>query len=117
MKVDLTYNYIVAGLTVRSEIALPELVPYSQESDEPDIEISYAHVPENLPQATQASSQAEIADNEVLLKVPDIARYYVRAGRQILVEAAPDVLAKDLRLFLLGSALGAIYFQRGFFPL
>ena len=75
MRFDLTYSYIVAGLTVRSEIALPELVPYSQASDEPDIEISYAHVPEDIPQATQASLQTEIADNKVLLKVPDIARY------------------------------------------
>jgi hypothetical protein len=114
---DLTYSYIVAGLTVRSDIALPELVSFSLESNEPDIEISFAPVPENLPQATVASFQAEIADNEVLLKIPGVARYHVRAGRQILVEAEPDVLAKDLRLFLLGSALGAIYFQRGFFPL
>jgi hypothetical protein len=114
---DLTYSYIVAGMTVRSEIALPELLPYSLESNEPDIEISFAPVPEELPQAAAASFQAEIADNEVLLKIPDVARYHVRAGHQILVEAEPDVLAKDLRLFLLGSALGAIYFQRGYFPL
>jgi hypothetical protein len=90
----LTYSYIVAGMTVRSEIALPELVPYSLESNEPDIEISFAHVPEKLPQSTAASSQAEIADNEVLLKVPDVARYHVKAKNEDTHELSLKEAAK-----------------------
>lgn len=114
---SLAYNYIVAGLTVRSEIELPELVPMVLANDAPDIEISFASVPGSLPGATQATFESEIAESDVLLNIPEVARYYIRAGRQIQVEAAPQVEAKDLRLFLLGSALGAIYFQRGDFPL
>ncbi len=107
----------MAGLTIRSEIELPELIPDTPASDEPDVEIRIAPVPTSLPGAIQAYSQAEIANNDILLRIPSIARYLVKAGREILIEAESDVHAQDLRLFLLGSALGAIYLQRGFFPL
>lgn len=117
MNPDSTHHYIVAGLTVQSEIPLPELVSHDPSADDPDVEIKFAAVPERLPRPTRSVGGAELAENEVLLKVSNIARYRVRSGRQILVEAEPDVEAKDLRLFLLGSALGAVYFQRGFFPL
>jgi len=112
-----TYNYTVAGLTVRSDIELPELVTGRPEYAEPDVEVCLAAVAESLPQATHSSFEAEISQHEVLLKIPDVARYHVKDGRQILVEPAPGVQDKDLRLFLLGSALGALYFQRGYFPL
>jgi len=114
---DAQNNYLVAGLKVRSEIALPELIPCSPANDEPDVEIRYAPVPKSLAGATQSIREAEIAENAVLIKIPGVARYHVKDGNQILVEAEPGTQDKELRLFLLGSALGAIYFQRGFFPL
>ena len=60
---------------------------------------------------------AQIAEHAVLLEIPGVGRFYVHAGKQVRVQADSDVKAEDLRLFLLGSAFGAIYFQRGFFPL
>ena len=116
VSVEKTYNYIVAGLTVRSEIELPELVPLVSSNDVPDIEIRFGSVPESLPHATRATFESEIAENDVLLKIPDVARYFIKTGCEILVEATPNVHAKDLRLYLLGSALGAVYLQRGYFP-
>ncbi len=117
MSRDAQNNYLVAGLKVRSEIALPELVPCSPADDEPDVEIRYAPVPTRLAGATQSIREAEIAENAVLIRIPGVARYHVKNGNQILVAAEPGTGARELRLFLLGSAFGAIYFQRGFFPL
>jgi len=117
VSLDSPYNYIVAGLTVRSEIELPELVTCRPGDTEPDVEVCLAVVAQSLPQATHSSFEAEISANEVLLKIPDVARYHVKDGREILLEPAPGVQDKDLRLFLLGSAFGALYFQRGYFPL
>jgi hypothetical protein len=76
-----------------------------------------AEVPESLPDGRRASFETEIAGEEVLLKIPQVGRYLIRNGCEILVQAEPDVEERNLRLFLLGSALGAIYFQRGYFPL
>ncbi|HKA54196.1 MAG TPA: hypothetical protein VKJ47_11090 [Candidatus Binatia bacterium] len=49
--------------------------------------------------------------------VPDVSRYLVRQGREILVVPAPGAGAREVRLFLLGSAWGALCYQRGLFPL
>jgi hypothetical protein len=111
------HSYVVAGLSIRSELVLPELVPLSPPGAEPDVEISIGPVPASLPGAKGSVLEAQIADNEVLVNIPKVGRYLVRAGRQVLIDPAAHVVPKDLRLFLLGSALGAIYFQRGFFPL
>jgi len=111
------YNYVVAGLTINSELPLPELMAHSPEPTDADVEIRYGAVPDSLPGATQASSAAQITPEAVLLEISSVGRFYVRTGKEIRVEPKPDVKEADLRLFLLGSALGAIYFQRGLFPL
>jgi hypothetical protein len=111
------HSYIVAGLTVESEFDLPELAPCDNGLAKPDVEIRFGSVPQSLPGATDSALEAEIAPDEVLLKIPGIARYRVTGGRQILVEPDPEAQARDMRLFLLGSAFGALWFQRGYFPL
>lgn len=109
--------YIVAGLTLRSEVPLPELVSREPSGHIADVEIRFSPCPTRLPHSARSEMGAEIAENEVLLKIDKVGRYHIKQGREILIEAEKNVQAEDLRLFLLGSALGAIYFQRGLFPL
>jgi len=109
--------YSVAGLSIRSEIVLPELVSIGYQHAEPDVEIQLGPVPTRLPGASSSHGEAEVTDDEVLLNIPGVARFHISGGCQIRIEAETDAEAKDVRVFLLGSALGAIYLQRGFFPL
>jgi hypothetical protein len=51
------------------------------------------------------------------LAVPGVASYRVEEGRRIFITPLPDVPAEGLRLFLLGSVMGALLYQRGLFPL
>ena len=44
-------------------------------------------------------------------------RYAITAGSRIIVDAAPEVPARNVRLFLLGSAMGMLIHQRGLLPL
>jgi hypothetical protein len=46
------------------------------------------------------------------MTVSDIARYLVVDGREIVVERYPDCSEEGLRLYLLGSAFGALLHQR-----
>jgi len=111
------HSYILAGLTIRSECLLPELLPFAVAGSSPDVEVRYGTVPDSLPGAIASTPEAQITQHAVLLEIPGVGRFYVHAGKEVRVQPDPDVKAEDLRLFLLGSAFGAIYFQRGFFPL
>ena len=46
-----------------------------------------------------------------------VARYLVSGGCEIIIEPHPTATEKDVRLFLLGSAMGALLLQRGIWPL
>jgi hypothetical protein len=111
------HSYTVAGLTISSEIPLPELLPHALADDNPDVEIRCGPVPDSLPGAIASTSATQITQDAVLLEIPGVGRFCVHAGKEVRVQPDPAVEAQDLRLFLLGSAFGAIWFQRGFFPL
>lgn len=53
---------------------------------------------------------------ELLLKVDGVANYWVKEGREIVIEPGPAAEAGDVRVFLLGSAFGALLHQRGLPP-
>jgi hypothetical protein len=58
-----------------------------------------------------------VADGVLILSVPAVARYRIEGGREILIDPAPGVSERNLRVFLLGSAMGALLHQRGLLPL
>jgi hypothetical protein len=59
----------------------------------------------------------QVAGRDAMLTVPNIGRYLVRDGREIIVDPAPDAPDRDVRLFLLGSTLGILCHQRGLLPI
>ena len=104
-------DYSVFGLRVRSEIPLPEL--FEAATGEADVTITRG--PVGAP-AEIAGGLHSIAD-DLLFVEPEIGRYRIAAGREIIVEARPGVPERNIRLFLLGSAFGALLHQRGLLPL
>ena len=52
-----------------------------------------------------------------LLVIDDVARYLVRDGTSILIDPASCADHADIRLFLLGTAMGIVLHQRGMMPL
>jgi hypothetical protein len=106
-----TSDYQVFGLTIRSEIPLPELLAVER-GDDPHVTITKGGVAPRLP-----AHGLQSIEGGLLLNIPGIARYEVRGGSQILVDAAADAPDRNVRLYLLGSALGALLHQRGLLPL
>ena len=106
------FRYSVFGLRIASGIPLPELTAACG-NVEPDVVIEEGQV---LP--SPGNELLTVNDQgEAILTVPGIARYQVAAGRRIRVEADGDAPARNVRLYLLGSALGMLLHQRGLFPL
>lgn len=103
--------YAVFGLTVQSAIELPELF-LAPEANEPDVVIERGTVPE----AGEGDGVVQ-ANGGLLLQVPEVGRYFIADGRSIRVEPLAGVPERNVRLFLLGSAFGALLHQRGLLPL
>ena len=109
--------YRAFGLRIASEIALPEL-PFDPLDDgqDADVAIRRGRVPPSLVGARLPHPAIQVTDADVLITV-DPGRYLITAGRTIWVDAAPDASGRDLRLHLLGTALGALLHQRAILPL
>lgn len=112
MRTAPTRRYQIFGLRVASEVELPEAIPDEDPTGAPDLVVRLGSVelPETPPGIT-------IIDGALLLTAPDVGRYRVGEGRDILIDVKPGVPDKNVRLYLLGSAIGAALHQRGLLPL
>lgn len=101
--------YSVFGLTVVSDLDLPELIPAS--GGVADVRIVLGRV------AVRSDARGYHMANGAEYHAPSIGRFAMRGGREIVVDPDPDCSPRTLRVHLLGSVLGAILHQRRVLPL
>lgn len=106
-----SFNYEVFGLKIRSALALPELFDATS-NEAPDVTVQLGVV-------RNPNSTADIHEDGdgLIIPIPGVARYRIASGREIVVDPEPQVPERNIRLFLLGSAFGALLHQRGLLPL
>jgi hypothetical protein len=109
--------YSCFDFRIRSAIPLPELVEAGQGDDRPIVDVRIGDVPEFLAGGGQSAGGLQVAEGTALLTVSHAARYLVRDGCEIIVDPLPGGSDRNVRLFLLGSALGLLCHQRGLLPL
>ena len=107
------FTYKAFGLNISSEIECPELVT---STGNPDLTIRLGNVPEELNNPLFSGVRFQTNGQEFLLSVDGIARYLVQHGNSITIDKSPNSILSDVRLFLLGSAIGAVIHQRGLLP-
>jgi HPr Serine kinase C-terminal domain len=105
-------NYKLYGLIAQSDWPLPECQPVLRDAA-PDIHFIKGLVPEKGIDVTSDNPWEQSLDGEFWLNMEEVARYWIRHGREIIIEPYPGADDESIRLFLLGSALGALLFQRG----
>lgn len=101
------HRYSLFGLVIDSAILLPELK--AGDADAPvDLTIEVGGI---------EVGSAERSNSAQILTVDGVARYWVLGGNAIIVE--PEAVADEtnIRLFLLGTAMGIVLHQRGMLPL
>jgi hypothetical protein len=108
--------YWAYGLRIDAELECPELPPHSQKTGNPDVTVRL------LPPVSGALEPLENGYYEVRpglfrLAVPGVAQYRVEEGCRIFIEPLLDAPMEKVRLFLFGSVMGALLYQRGLFPL
>jgi len=106
------FDYSVFGLHVRSDLPLPELLA-APPGGQPQVIIRLGEVPP----AADSGPGLQSTDQGAVLTVDGIARYAIADGASIIVDPGAEVPELNVRLYLLGSAMGVLLHQRGLLPL
>ncbi|WP_182377700.1 hypothetical protein [Nocardioides sp. WS12] len=109
----MTTLYSAYGLRLASEVALPELGAEITTPGPADIEIVLGAAAGPSATATLLPLGLWVDGDRIGVDVPDVGRYVCEGGSRIVVEPVVAVEPGVLKLFLLGTALGALMVQRG----
>lgn len=107
--------YAGYGLVLDCEIPLPELGPQltAGHADGADVVVRLGEVHAPTAAATALPHGLWIEGERIGIDVPDVGRFLCEAGTRITVDPLPGTETDVVRLFLLGSAFGALLVQRG----
>ncbi|MGH6800273.1 MAG: hypothetical protein ACRECZ_02465, partial [Methylocella sp.] len=106
-------RYLISGLHVASELELPGAIPEPSKATAADISIRRGPVLIALEGATASGPAWEMSGETFLLRVPQVARFQITAGRDVAVETEPGVTNCDAAGFVPGAAFGILLYQRG----
>jgi hypothetical protein len=104
------HDYRAFGLDIRSDLPLPATP--ARHAAEPHVEIVHGPTPQAVSGPSARPGWFEATPDRLLLTIAGIGRYLVEAGRRITIERQAGATDDDVRVFLLGSALGALLHQR-----
>ncbi len=100
------FRYSVSGLAVLADVELPSAIPHAFVG-EPDIVIRQAVLP------PAEMSLPEDGTAVFRFRVPDVGRFLMRDGRELLYETAPGHDPGVLPLYLSGICFATLLQQRG----
>ncbi len=100
------------------KIRVPFCIEGLKETEgKPDIRVKYGKTPAYIHGVKSRGARYMAAPGNFLLQVDKVARYQVKNGKEIIVERQGQATEKEMELFLLGSAMGALLHQQGKLPL
>lgn len=104
-----TCRRFLFGLRVASQLPLPGFA--AAPPGEVDVTVAIGPVP-------ALGQSLAVPDADTLqLEIEGVGRYRILRGREIVIDPAAGASERNLRVFLLGSAFGALLHQRGMLPL
>lgn len=112
--------YTAYNLIIDSFLPLPELEPVcnGDRGQHNDLTISLGSVTRaGLNKGKQCGPFHWISETSVWLHIPEVCRFLIEDGSRITIDPEAQANEDSIRLFLLGSAIGAILFQRGYLVL
>ena len=113
------YFYHAFQLNIQSALKLPELLSCTNNSNiKFDVIIQFETVSKTgLSEAITKGAFYQSNSNELWLDVPNVARYLISDGNRIHIDPYEHADEDSIRVFLLGSGMGALLMQRDLFLL
>jgi hypothetical protein len=109
-----SHTYRVHGLTLRCQFPLPELARREVACPEvTDISVRAGSLPVTDKATPTSIPYLHLLDNAALFTFEDTARYCVRDGSDVVVDAKANADPALLRLHIFASIMGMICHQRG----
>jgi len=109
------YQYRIYDLIIQSELELPDLL--EDNSSQTDVLIKYGKVPSELKNPKSHGVLYEANREEFIFKFPKIGSFSVKCGSEIIIQPADSASKSEIRVFLLGSVMGALLHQKKIFPI
>lgn len=104
--------YRICGLSVGADLELPGLLGLAEQVATPDVVVRSGPVPATLDDASYTGPTWQIAGKHFLLSIPDVARFLLKEGREIVYELEAGGDISDVPIFVLGTAFGILLHQR-----
>ena len=108
-------KYKAFGLIIESELAFDELLPCDIEIT--DLVIKAGKVPETFEDIVINAPYLKISRDKYWSDIKDVAKFYVQKGELILLEPYEKASFEEIKLYVLGSCMGAVLYQRRILPL
>jgi hypothetical protein len=110
-------QYRAFGLSIKSEFSLPELPLASRMDGDVDVEVKEANLTPQWSELGVHPFSIIVKKNFVMFQLPGVAIFLIKNGREIFVSPQTEEDLAQIRLFILGTCMGAILLQRGILPL
>jgi energy-coupling factor transporter ATP-binding protein EcfA2 len=109
--------YTAFGLTVLSDISLPELQQLIGYESREDISIVTKDLTSLWKEMALKTSKFVVKENFILFKINNTAIFCIENGNKITVSPIKGAEFNKIRLYILGTCMGALLLQRRILPL
>jgi len=107
------YMYKVYGLKIKSEIKLKELLTLKNEEKENfDVNILYGVASEDIKMNINQNRLIGLSANNTWFHIKDVATYFIKNGKEIMVEPCNVSDFHMMKTYLMCSCLGFIMLQK-----
>ncbi|MCI2255187.1 aldolase [Domibacillus sp. PGB-M46] len=111
------YIYKAFGLKIFSEIPLPELDQVITADGQADIWVRKADLTAQWAKERSAEDIVTVKENFIMFEIPGTAIFLIKNGNQIFISPVAGSCEDAIRLYVLGTCMGAILLQRKVLPL
>lgn len=110
-------SYRAFGLTISSDFDLPELPQLHTSDKAVDVVVKKADLSQLWFEMAEPDRYFSVQENLCMYEVPGVAIYMVQKGKTISVCPIEGADENQIRLYILGTCMGAVLMQRKILPL